>query len=120
MVALLQNHDIVFKHFDILEDGVCEGLKEFANWPTYPQVWVNGELQGGLDVLNEIADEAESEDGGLKGALGIVDINTRLRTMVASSRVFLFMKGDPEKPRCGFSRKMVASSRTWNRWIQDF
>ncbi len=114
MVALLQKHGVVFKDFDILEDGaVREGLKEFANWPTYPQLWVNGELQGGLDVLNEIAEDAEddADGGGLRGALGIVDINTRLTTMVNSARVFLFMKGDPAIPRCGFSRKMVALLR---------
>ena len=47
----------------------------------------------------------------MRGALGIVDINTRLNTMVNSARVFLFMKGDPAIPRCGFSRKMVALLR---------
>jgi monothiol glutaredoxin len=33
---------------------VRQALKEFANWPTYPQLWVNGELVGGLDIVREM------------------------------------------------------------------
>lgn len=29
----------------------CAGLKKFSNWPTYPQLYVNGELIGGLDII---------------------------------------------------------------------
>lgn len=37
--------------FNILEDEeVRQGLKEFSNWPTYPQLYVKGDLVGGLDV----------------------------------------------------------------------
>ena len=38
-MALLREHNVVFEHFDILEDEeVRQGLKKFSNWPTYPQV----------------------------------------------------------------------------------
>ncbi|KAL3961655.1 hypothetical protein ACCO45_003178 [Purpureocillium lilacinum] len=40
--------------FNILaDDEVRQGLKEFADWPTYPQLWVDGELVGGLDIIKE-------------------------------------------------------------------
>ena len=38
--------------FDILQDEeVRQGLKKFSNWPTYPQLYVKGELIGGLDIV---------------------------------------------------------------------
>lgn len=41
-----------FGHFDILTDNeVRQGLKEYSKWPTYPQLYVDGELIGGLDVI---------------------------------------------------------------------
>ncbi|KFX92775.1 hypothetical protein V490_05183, partial [Pseudogymnoascus sp. VKM F-3557] len=40
--------------FNILaDDEVRQGLKEFADWPTFPQLWVGGELVGGLDIIKE-------------------------------------------------------------------
>jgi glutaredoxin-related protein len=40
-------------------DQVREGLKELFNWPTYPQLYVNGSLVGGLDIVRELRDEGE-------------------------------------------------------------
>ncbi|RHY23797.1 hypothetical protein DYB32_010650 [Aphanomyces invadans] len=37
------------------------GLKAFSNWPTYPQVYVNGELIGGLDIIQQLKDDGELE-----------------------------------------------------------
>lgn len=52
IVALFKDHAIQFSSFDILSDEeVRGGLKTFSNWPTYPQVYVNGELVGGLDIV---------------------------------------------------------------------
>lgn len=40
-----------FDTFNILEDNdVRQGLKTYSNWPTYPQLYVKGELIGGLDI----------------------------------------------------------------------
>ncbi len=46
---------ISFDSFNILEDEeVRQGLKTYSNWPTYPQLYVNGKLVGGLDILKVI------------------------------------------------------------------
>ena len=43
---------VKYGHFDILEDEeVRQGLKKFSNWPTYPQLYIGGELIGGLDIV---------------------------------------------------------------------
>ncbi|MEJ0087597.1 MAG: Grx4 family monothiol glutaredoxin [Pseudomonadota bacterium] len=41
-----------FHHVNIFEDPeLREALKKFSNWPTYPQLYVNGELLGGCDIV---------------------------------------------------------------------
>lgn len=55
IVALLNEENIQYGTFDILNDNeVRQGLKQFSNWPTYPQLYVNGTLVGGLDILKEM------------------------------------------------------------------
>jgi glutaredoxin-related protein len=54
-VELLRAEGIQFDSFDILGDNeVREGLKVFSEWPTYPQLYVRGELIGGLDIIKEL------------------------------------------------------------------
>lgn len=53
LVETLQERGINFEHFDILTDeAVRQGLKEFADWPTFPQLWVDGVLIGGLEIVS--------------------------------------------------------------------
>lgn len=53
--------------FDILTDeDVRQGLKEYSDWPTYPQLYVKGELIGGLDIVKELQASGEL-DSALKG-----------------------------------------------------
>jgi glutaredoxin-related protein len=62
---MLKEDGVSFGHFNILEDEeVRQGLKTYSDWPTYPQVYVKGELIGGLDILKEM-----KEDGSLKDQL---------------------------------------------------
>ncbi len=43
---------VEYDFFDILQDeDVRQGLKKFSNWPTYPQLYVDGSLIGGLDII---------------------------------------------------------------------
>lgn len=53
-VALLREQGVPFDHYDILSDeGVRQTLKCVNEWPTFPQIIINGELIGGLDILTE-------------------------------------------------------------------
>jgi len=53
-VAILREKGIRYGFFNILaDDEVRQGLKEFADWPTFPQLWADGELVGGLDIVRE-------------------------------------------------------------------
>ena len=52
-VGMLREKGVRYGFFNILaDDDVRQGLKEYADWPTYPQVWVDGELVGGLDIVS--------------------------------------------------------------------
>ena len=60
VVAALEETGVPFGHFDILSDEeVRQGLKKFSDWPTYPQLYVNGEFLGGCDIVLEMAQEGE-------------------------------------------------------------
>jgi monothiol glutaredoxin len=49
-----------FKTVNVLEDGeVRQGIKEYANWPTIPQLYVKGEFVGGSDILMEMYEAGE-------------------------------------------------------------
>jgi glutaredoxin len=59
-VDILNQEQVRFGSFDILTDNeVREGLKKLSNWPTYPQLYVNGKLIGGLDIVKELQEEGE-------------------------------------------------------------
>lgn len=48
------------KTFNVLEDeAVRQGIKEYANWPTIPQLYVNGEFVGGSDIMTEMYQAGE-------------------------------------------------------------
>lgn len=59
IVEILDSYNVSYDAFNILEDEeVRQGLKEYSDWPTYPQLYVEGDLVGGLDIVKEM------EDGG--------------------------------------------------------
>jgi len=110
IVELLNTEGVLFSYFDIFTDQtVREGLKDYSNWRTYPQLYVGGELVGGLDVIKElhqgseflpkIPKECKKNEAG--------SLEDRLKALVKKSHVMLFMKGSPAEPKCGFSRKAV-------------
>ena len=51
---------VKFKGVDVLEDPeVREGVKQFSNWPTIPQLYVKGEFVGGCDIVREMYESGE-------------------------------------------------------------
>ncbi|GMH99052.1 hypothetical protein TrVE_jg9169 [Triparma verrucosa] len=105
-ISLLQSSKIPFSSYNILEnDAIRQGVKIYSDWPTYPQLYVKGELIGGLDILKDLA-----EDGPLSESLGVSaleSIDERLSRLTKRSEVIVFMKGLPSGPKCGFSRQIV-------------
>ncbi len=68
-VAALNAIGKPFAFVNILEDQeIREGLKSYSNWPTFPQLYVKGELLGGSDIVIEMY-----ESGELKDALADID-----------------------------------------------
>ena len=53
LIQILSEYkNIKYEYYDILQnDKVRQGLKTFSNWQTYPQVYVNGDLIGGIDIV---------------------------------------------------------------------
>jgi monothiol glutaredoxin len=52
-----------FAYIDILQNpDIRSELPKYANWPTFPQLWVNGELVGGCDIIVEMAQSGELQE----------------------------------------------------------
>ena len=57
---VLQACGVEFSHVNVLADPeIFENLPRYANWPTFPQVYVNGELIGGHDITMELYQKGE-------------------------------------------------------------
>ena len=62
-VAALKAIGKPFSYFNILEDpDIREGLKTYSNWPTFPQLYVKGELVGGSDIVVEMYHSGELKE----------------------------------------------------------
>ncbi len=60
VVQVLNHLGVDFKGIDILTDpGLRQGIKEFSQWPTIPQLYVKGEFVGGCDIIREMFDTGE-------------------------------------------------------------
>ena len=60
VVQILNMLAVPFETFDILEDyEIRQGIKEYSNWPTIPQVYINGEFIGGSDIMIELYQKGE-------------------------------------------------------------
>jgi len=103
-VAIMKEMNAEYGTFDILtDDEVRQGLKTYSNWPTYPQLYIDGELIGGLDIVREMI-----EAGELQSMLPTkVKLEDRLKALINKAPVLIFMKGDPATPKCGFSRQLM-------------
>ncbi|UJR37897.1 hypothetical protein I4U23_030586 [Adineta vaga] len=107
---LLDEHKIKYDYFDVLADQtVREQLKKYSNWNTYPQLYVGGELIGGLDIMKQMIEngdfelklkEQRSNDSDK-------DMNKYLESLINQAPLMLFIKGTPDAPRCGFTKELL-------------
>jgi len=73
VVQILTQMGVKFKGIDVLADpAIRQGIKEFSNWPTIPQLYVKGEFVGGCDIVSEMY-----ENGELKQVLAEKGVATR-------------------------------------------
>lgn len=143
VVATLRDAGVAFGAVDVLADPPlrARAVKLF-DWPTYPMVFVNGSLVGGVDALAAMA--AEGTFGAVFGttltppappalpprpapgaaaAPPIVltpAIREKLSAVVSRAPSMLFIKGTPDAPVCGFSKKIVALLREQRVPFQGF
>ena len=62
VTSILNRLEVEYNTFDILQDmDIREGVKQFTNWPTYPQLYVKGEFVGGCDIIVEMMNKGELE-----------------------------------------------------------
>ena len=63
VVQVLTNLAVKFKSIDVLQDpAIRQGIKEFSNWPTVPQLYVKGEFVGGCDIVREMYETGELQE----------------------------------------------------------
>ena len=59
-VAILEHLQVPFKTVDVLQDpDIRQGIKEYSDWPTIPQLYVKGEFVGGSDIMMEMFESGE-------------------------------------------------------------
>jgi monothiol glutaredoxin len=63
VVQILSQLGVTFKDINVLEDNdIRQGIKEFTNWPTIPQLYVKGEFVGGCDIIREMYASGELQE----------------------------------------------------------
>ena len=68
---ILKHMNVTFKGINVLEDeDLRQGIKDFSDWPTIPQLYVKGEFVGGCDIIKEMFEKGDLkkffEDKGIK------------------------------------------------------
>ena len=67
--AILASYGKEFAYFDVfLDQDVREGIKDFSQWPTLPQIYIGGEIIGGSDILTQM-----HQSGELKSEINALD-----------------------------------------------
>jgi monothiol glutaredoxin len=60
---ILKHLDVKFKGIDVLEnENLRQGIKEFSDWPTIPQLYIKGEFIGGCDIVKEMFEKGELKE----------------------------------------------------------
>lgn len=102
MVEQLDNLEIKYKSFDILfNQKLKEWLKYFANWPSFPQLYIYGKFIGGTEIMLQLI---EQDDFMAMIPSECIRTNAieRINTALSKSVVVVFIKGTKRKPFDGY------------------
>ncbi|KAJ8913039.1 hypothetical protein NQ315_002055 [Exocentrus adspersus] len=74
VVQVLRMHGVNYDAYNVLQDdSLRQGIKEYSNWPTIPQVYINGEFVGGCDIIIQMHQSGdlieELKKAGIESAL---------------------------------------------------
>ena len=76
IIQVLNTWDVPFESIDVLSDeNIRQEIKDFSNWPTIPQLYINREFIGGCDIVEELSSNGELADA-LKQAYPDREFNT--------------------------------------------
>lgn len=63
VVRIFKALEVEFKSFDVLEDAeMRQAIKDYTDWPTIPQIFINGNFIGGSDILQELHENGELKE----------------------------------------------------------
>jgi monothiol glutaredoxin len=72
VVAILNRLGVAYKGINVLDnDAIRHGIKEYANWPTIPQLYVKGEFVGGCDIVTELFQSGELANQFKDAGIGV-------------------------------------------------
>ena len=72
VIQILKHIGVEFKSHDVLQDeNLREGIKSYSNWPTIPQLYVNGEFVGGCDIIREMFESGELKEYFVKNNINL-------------------------------------------------
>jgi len=108
LVKILQDTGIRFSSFDLdtADEPLLAALKEKLGAESYPCLVVEKTLLGDLNKVRELSQSKELTAKIPKDDL-VLSINEKLKELISSEPIMVFMKGVPDAPQCGFSRRMV-------------
>lgn len=77
VVQILNYLDVPFKGINVLSsDELRTGIKEFSNWPTFPQLYVKGELVGGADIVSEMFQAGDLQSHLKENGVPVKEVTT--------------------------------------------
>ena len=63
VVGILNHFNVKYKSYNVLQDNdLRQGIKDYSDWPTVPQIYIKNQFIGGCDILNEMMQNNEIED----------------------------------------------------------
>lgn len=108
LLELLAPQSYKFRTFDILKDErIRQWLKFYSNWPTFPQIYLNGKFVGGVDIVTELIETGEFDfmvpEKARKPAPEV-----EVRELLAQHKVLVLIEGTTENPTSPESKELVA------------